>query len=210
VTDETEQPRKEPLLNAPWPSIAVVLVILVGFIWQSRHSPIFTDAYALSVPALRAGRWEVLVTHLFLHAGVSHLLVNSGAAIAFGPPVARLLGTGAKGAGLYFTFFLVCGVISAAGFLALHTRDGAAAIGASGAVSGLWGAASRLVAHRGVLSPITSRPVVIQAIVFVAINVGIGVLGGMAGYGIAWEAHLAGYAAGLLLVGPFVRLAGKA
>jgi membrane associated rhomboid family serine protease len=32
---------------------------------------------------------------------------------------------------------------------------------------------------------------------------------GTGGAGVAWEAHLAGFLAGVLLVGPFARLAGR-
>jgi len=210
VSQETEKPPREPMLNAPWASLAVVGALLAAYIVQVLLSPLYTEAYALSSGAVASGRWEVLITHIFLHGGIGHLLMNCGAAIAFGPPVARLYGPGFRGAMLYFAFFLLCGVLSGLGFAALHANDQAAAIGASGAISGVWGAATRLIERRGAMSPIVSRTVLIQAVIFGAINVAIGFLGNMAGYGIAWEAHIAGYAVGLFLIGPFARLAGRA
>ena len=138
----------------------------------------------------------------YLHGGWTHLLMNAGSALAFGPPVARLFGAGGRGAMLYFGFFLLCGVLAGLGYVAVHLGGSAPVIGASGAVSGLWGAASRLLGRGGRLAPILSRQVVSQAMVFTALNVAIGLAGGFAQLNIAWEAHLAGYLAGLLLIGP--------
>lgn len=151
----------------------------------------------------------VLVSHIFLHGGWTHLLMNAGSALAFGPPVARLLGPGGKGAVLYFGFFLLCGVLAGLGYVAVHLGGSAPVIGASGAVSGLWGAASRLLDRRGRMAPILSRQVLGQAMVFTALNVVIGLAGGFAQLHIAWEAHLAGYLAGLLLIGPASLLADR-
>jgi membrane associated rhomboid family serine protease len=59
------------------------------------------------------------------------------------------------------------------------------------------------------LAPIFSRPILVFTAVWAAINV----LAGMTGLGfggdnrlIAWQAHLGGYAVGLLLCGSFDRL----
>jgi membrane associated rhomboid family serine protease len=84
-----------------------------------------------------------------------------------------------------------------------------AVIGASGAISALWGAASRLLIGRGALAPPFDRQVITQAVAFAIINVIAGMAGLFSNLQIAWEAHLVGYVAGLLLIGPFVRLASQ-
>ena len=74
------------------------------------------------------------------------------------------------------------------------------------------GASSRLLdpqAGSGGLAPFTSRTVVGMALAWGFINLlmafgWIAVGGG--GAPIAWEAHLFGYAAGLLLIGPFTHV----
>ena len=89
--------------------------------------------------------------------------------------------------------------------------------GASGAISGLMAAGLRLLpsqapwAHAGEekLAPIFSRQILVFTLIWMAINLvagltGLGV-GGEAGL-IAWQAHLGGYLAGLLLAGPFDQL----
>ncbi len=108
------------------------------------------------------------------------------------------------------------GVLSSLGFAALHPDAAVLLVGASGAVSGLMGAASRLIDRRaaalnGGLAPFRNRTLIAMAAAWIVVNalaalVGFGVLTG--DQPIAWEAHLFGYAAGLLLVAPAARLAG--
>lgn len=208
MTDDLK-PVSEPAFNAPWQSLLLPVLLAAAFGAQSLVGVEAVVSYALSTQALRGGHWETLFTSLFLHGGWAHLFMNAGSALAFGPPVARALGEDFRGAALFYLFFLICGALAGLGFVAVHWEGSGLVVGASGAISGLWGAASRLLAGRGVMAPILSRPVVLQAVVFVVINVGIGLLGGFAQMSIAWEAHLAGYAAGLLLIGPAAHLANR-
>ena len=93
-------------------------------------------------------------------------------------------------------------------FRSLNAGSPTPAIGASGAICGLWGAASRLLGRARGLSGLWQGPVRGQIILVVALNLLIGLVGVFTGgLAIAWEAHIAGFAAGLLLVGPFARLA---
>lgn len=206
-----DRPAPEPAFNAPWPSIALPAALLAAFLVERQFlSSEEVAQLALSSQAiLREGRWQTLVTHIFLHAGWTHLFMNIGSAVAFGPPVARLMGQGVRGAILFFVFFLICGAFGGLGYIAVHPLGSGLMVGASGAISGLWGAASRLLGQRGLLAPIFGRQAVTQAIVFAVLNVLIGLGGGFAQLNIAWEAHLAGYLAGLLLIGPASALAAR-
>ena len=135
--------------------------------------------------------------------------MNAAGALAFGTPVARFLGPRACGALSFALFYLTCGVLAGLGYAALNPHSGAAVVGASGAVSGLFGAASRLIEHRPGLSPFASRTVVGFAAAWLVTNVALGLIGVAPGIGavqIAWQAHLAGYAAGLALIGPWARV----
>jgi membrane associated rhomboid family serine protease len=85
-------------------------------------------------------------------------------------------------------------------------------VGASGAVSGLMAVAARLIAGQGRLGPILSSPVLSMAGAVVVLNLLVALFGGAVvpgagGAAIAWEAHLAGFAAGLILARPFAWLA---
>jgi membrane associated rhomboid family serine protease len=218
--DETEtqpwgkpRPGRERMFNAPW----TIVVLCVGLIALYGAQTLFVpDAvvarYSISRVALLAGRWQTLVTSLFLHGSWPHVLMNSVAALAFGPPVARIMGLKSRGAAVFYLFYLVCGVAGGLGF-ALTTLQGTdAAVGASGAISGLLGAASRIIEGRGRIGPMFGSTVLGMATAWAIVNVVLGVSGltpGAMGMAVAWQAHLAGYLAGVLLVGPFARLAGR-
>lgn len=203
----------EPVFNAPWIVLLLTAVIVGGYAWQSRF-PLDSVAlsYAFSPSMLGEGRWERLVTSLFVHGNWMHALMNAGFALAFGTPVARYLHADRAGGALVFVvFYLVCGALSSLGYAALHPGGQAALIGASGAVSGLMGAAARLMGGHGRLGPILSRTVLGMGAVWFAINAAIGLLGsgllpGTEGAGVAWEAHIAGFIVGAVAFGPFVRL----
>jgi membrane associated rhomboid family serine protease len=149
------------------------------------------------------------VSYIFLHGSLTHLLINSVWLLPFGAIVARRLG-----GLLFFVFFLVCGVAGALAFLASHWGSMDWVVGASGAISGLMAAGFRILRYPfvpestdGPLESIFSPRIILGSAIWVAINVVAGVTGLGAGPGpqvIAWQAHLGGYAAGLLLVGPFL------
>ena len=202
------------MFNAPWTVTALVAAIVASFLFQGTMSEAEWLAWALWPPAvLGAGRWETLVTAMFLHGGWLHTLMNAAGALAFGAPVARLFGERAGGAFAFFLFYIVCGVISGLGFALLNPSEAVPVVGASGAVSGLMGGASRLIDRRGALGPILGRTPIGMGAAWIVINLVFGLTTltpGADGMQIAWQAHLAGYFAGLLLIGPFARALRKA
>ena len=198
---------RQPILRAPWPAAALAASFLVLYALQGFLGPpeAVLTRFGFSPAAMAQGRLAGLVTALFVHGGWAHAFLNALGALAFGAPVAKLFGRSAVAVVVFFAFFLVSGVISNLGYAAVHWGAPFVLIGASGGVSGLMGAASRLIERRGALAPLASRTVVTLALAWVFVNLVIGWvgLGGVtAGAPIAWEAHLAGYAAGLLMVGP--------
>jgi len=211
ILDEAP-PRREPIFNAPWPAMTLTLVIIASFVVQMQlPERVWADYVLTPAVVMQYGRWVTLITPLFLHGGWIHDLMNASAALAFGTPVARLFGLNVRGALLFFLFYLVCGLLSSIGYVMAHPDSLAPVVGASGAVSGLMGGASRLIERRGRLGPLISRTTVGMAVMWTVVNLIIGyipIMPGMNGAGIAWEAHVAGYFAGLLLIGPFARLIG--
>lgn len=204
-----QQRRREPMFNAPWPAMTLTLGLIATFVIQSQMPEQLWSDYVLTpAEVLQLGRWQTLLTPLFLHGGWAHVLMNAVAALAFGTPVARLFGLGAKGALAFTAFFFLCGGLSSMGYVLAHPVSLAPVVGASGAVSGLMGAASRLIDRRGWLGPLISPTTIGMGIAWTVVNLIIGfvpVMPGMNGAGVAWEAHVAGYFAGFLLVGPFAR-----
>ncbi len=209
----TESPARERLFNAPWPSVVIVAGILLAYGLQSILAPGDEGirTWGLTPADLWRGRWLGLLTVMFVHGGWAHALMNTLGALAFGPPVARLMGPGLKGAGLFFLFYLVCGVISTLGYVAMHLHGAAPVVGASGAIAGLMGAAARLLGPDArPITPIFSQPVISLGAGWLVVNVLEVIFGGplMGGAQIAWEAHIVGFIAGVLLIDPFARLAG--
>jgi membrane associated rhomboid family serine protease len=136
--------------------------------------------------------------------------MNAAFAVAFGSPVARFFGLGGRGVGVLALFYVVCGVLANLAFAGVHPHEATPLVGASGAISGLMGAAARLIGGRGEVGPMLSPPVLAIGAATIVANLlvaGTGLAPGLGGSTIAWEAHLGGFLAGVLLIGPTARLA---
>lgn len=204
---------RQPMLNAPWPAVVATLVIGVGYFLQTLlPQGWLLHTYAFSGVAWEQGRWPTLFTSIFLHGSWAHALMNAGAALAFGTPVARYFGANLKGALIFLAFYLLCGGLASLGYGLSNPGSQALMVGASGAVSGLVGGAARLMGGSGRPGSYFSPQVVSMTIGWIVINLILAVLGfapGLGGAGVAWEAHIFGYLAGLLLIGVFGALAGQ-
>ena len=181
------------------------------FMVQSRLDGALWLPFAFRPGAPADGWWPGLLTAMFLHANWAHAAMNAGGALAFGPPVARLF-PGARGAGVFLLFYIVCGVAAALGYGLIHLNSDGVMVGASGAVFGLMGAAIRLLGRRnGGLRSLTDRRVLVTGAALMGVNLLTGLIGflpGAEGAQIAWEAHAFGFAFGLLAIGPWMRVFG--
>jgi membrane associated rhomboid family serine protease len=213
---------RERAFNAP----AVVLGLVIVLIAAHAARPLLGERVGYLVLAngdLQHGLLLGLVGHIFVHASWPHVLINSVFILAFGAPVARAFGETVWGGVLFLLFFLICGALGALGFIAMADAQtgllgggdaGWSLVGASGAAAGLMGGAIRLMAGRpdgeGALGGLASRTVVSASLGWIVINVVLGLTGltpGSGGAPVAWQAHIAGYFAGLLLIGIFGRVA---
>jgi membrane associated rhomboid family serine protease len=157
---------------------------------------------------LQEGRYAGLLTSVLVHGGWVHVLMNAVAALTFGAPVARLF-RGGVGVGAFLTLYVASGVVATLGYGLVHYGSGDLLVGASGAVFGLIGAATRLLGGRGTVLPLTDRSVIGAAVAWMGVNAAVGLIGfapGVAGATIAWEAHAFGFLFGILAVGPMARL----
>ena len=202
-------PRRGPVI-----AIAAVLAATFGLQFLFADDSLLEWA-AVSIGALADGRWYTPLTYVFVHAGVFHLGMNLMALLALGVPVANRFPPTARGLAAFFAFFLVTGVLAGLGFVALHPYGAAGAVGASGAICGLWGGATRLVDPYQPLSPVWSptvwlnvKSLVKQNLLLIAILFVFSLMSSGQAVMIAWQAHLAGFVAGLLLIGVFLRLGG--
>ena len=156
--------------------------------------------------------WPGILTSMFVHGGWAHVAMNAVAALAFGPPVARLMGQG-KGVAGFLLFYIACGLVATGGYGLIHPASYDALVGASGAVFGLMGAALRLLGRRdrGLLS-LGDRRFLMSAAVIMGVNAAAGLAGlapGMEDAQVAWEAHAFGFVCGALLIGPWAGVFGS-
>src|SRR5881394_2773087 len=143
------------------------------------------------------GEWWSLVlapiTYQFIHGGWVHLGINMVTLAAFGAPVERMLGVRR-----FVLFYLSAGIVAAAVQVLLYPDSVDPVIGASGAISGVFGAVLMLMRYTGNLPSL--YPI---AGIWIALNVFFGLFGGMPGAGgeqIAWAAHVGGFLYGLLAI----------
>lgn len=156
--------------------------------------------------------WLTLFTSMFMHGSWMHLLGNMLYLWIFGNNIEDLLGK-LK----FIVFYLVSGVAAMMAHVAFNPHSQVPALGASGAISGVLGAyavkyPSARVYTLAFLWPFV-RVVVLPAwlllgfwFVFQLVG-GAASLGAASGAGIAWFAHVGGFAAGMVMIPLFA--AGK-
>jgi len=144
-----------------------------------------------------------VVTSMFLHGGLLHLLGNMWFLWIFGDNVEDRIGHGR-----FLLLYFVSGACAAFLQVAINPYDTTPIVGASGAIAGVLGAYLVMFPHASVL---TIVPVFIfltfvniPASIFLILWFGMQFLYGMgsfmAGAGsIAWWAHVGGFAAGVVL-----------
>ena len=184
-------------------------------LYPLRYSRAFLESH-MANPGTVWERAVPFVSYLGVHASWTHLIINSLWLLAFGPIVARRWGNL-----LFLGFFILCGVFGAFAYLVFNWEGQVPVVGASGAISGLMAAGLRMlpgqtpwaVPGETPLAPLLSRQLLIFSAIWAAINLLTGITGlGMGGESglVAWQVHLGGYLAGLLLCGPFDRLRPRA
>ncbi|HWA00289.1 MAG TPA: rhomboid family intramembrane serine protease [Caulobacterales bacterium] len=172
--------------------------------WVYQQFGLFSERFYPSSPDHYRSFDEALgplFGHMFVHFGLPHIFMNLLAFLQAGPFVAMRLG----GARFLFLFF-IAGLGSALGFILLAPHSGPA-VGASGAICGVFGA--YFLAVRPTPQAALADPQVRNAMLtFLGINV---LLFAFLPIGIAWQAHLGGFIAGALaypLLAPRLRRAG--
>ena len=171
----------------PWVRNLIIANIIVFFLEQTApgiaNTLVFVPAYVLIHP------WT-LVTYMFVHAGIAHILFNMLALYFFGPRVEERLGT-SRFMGLY----MLSGISGAV--LSMIFAPYAPIVGASGAVFGVMLAFARFwpktqIYIFGIL-PIEARVAVILMVVLALWSGFTGSRNGVADF-----AHLGGFAGGWL------------
>ncbi|MCR4283386.1 MAG: rhomboid family intramembrane serine protease [Bauldia sp.] len=164
--------------------------------------------------ALEGARVWSFLTYAFLHGDWGHVTINAVWLAAFGTPLARRFG-----ASRFLLFSAIGAIAGAAAHLAVSPNSLAPMVGASAAISAQMAGASRFVfqtggpmwgragfdAYRRPAAPlgevVRDRRVLAFLGVWFGINLIFGLTGGagLAEGAVAWDAHIGGFIAGLLL-----------
>ena len=138
------------------------------------------------------GEYFRLLTSVFLHGSLLHLMFNMYVLFVLGPTMERILGHGR-----FALLFVVSGLGGAAASYALSAPT-TLSVGASGAIFGVMGALA--VAGRRLRFDIT------MVLVLIAINI---VIGFVFSAGIDWRAHLGGLLTGAAMAAVLVSPTGR-
>lgn len=163
--------------------VAYVAVFVVGAVTGGRLSPIVVLGAQIN-DAVLAGQWWRVLTATLLHDGVMHLAFNGYALYVLGPQLERGVGSVA-----FAALYVAAGL--AGGIAFLIGAPGPVAVGASGAIFGLFGA--YLAAAWANRDTPAGRAGLTQLGVLLAINLALPLLIPR----IAWQAHLGGLLAGI-------------
>jgi membrane associated rhomboid family serine protease len=147
-----------------------------------------------------------LITHMFLHAGWLHYLLNMWMLWIFGDNVEDVMGPVR-----FLLFYLLCGLGAILAHLFFNINSTLPVVGASGAIAGVMGAYLLLYPYARVVTfvPIFFLPFFFEvpAIVFLGIWFLIQIISGLfflalqgLGGGIAWWAHIGGFVIGMALI----------
>lgn len=166
--------------------------LCAGAFW-SELGPASPFAYLCGAPAGQLFGLQpvtMFVTHAFLHGSLLHMLMNMTILLAIG----RFVGD-RYGAGAVLPIFLLSAIAGGMAFKLLSVPD-YPMVGASGAVFGFLGVWIVWDWRRHQRALRSTGPVLRRVLVLLVLNVVLYYgLGGM----LAWQAHLGGFLAGLLI-----------
>ena len=202
--------QREPLQLVPALILAVPMIIAFGFWGLDRGG--MAD-WAVSRAGLAAGDYQLVALHMFAHGGLVHLAFNVVALFALGPAVMQRLGRlSLRSFAAFLVLFLLSGVAGLGAWLAFP--HDVPMLGASGAIFGFLGFILRQPDPDKAPIALFSREMTQAFVVLLKLHLpllaifAIPLLLGAGYFGLAWEAHLGGFVAGLLTHGVVMRLAG--
>jgi membrane associated rhomboid family serine protease len=201
---------ENPTTRVPIVNWAIIIACVVVFIWQfsldQRQSEAVIRSLGFTPRDFFAGAgngpWLTLITSMFLHGGLMHLGGNMLYLWIFGNNVED-----AFGHTRFFVFYFVCGIAAALAQGIAEPGTSIPMVGASGAISGVLGAyvliyprarITVIIPLGLILYPTKISSVFVVGFWFVMQLVS-AALAEPGAPGVAWLAHVGGFAAGVLL-----------
>ena len=174
----------------PWVKRLLIANAIVFLVSVAAGFEVIADLFAFSPSRLMTRPWGML-TYMFVHQGLWHLLINLLFLFFFGPPLEARWGSD-----LFIKFYLVCGL---GGVLLSFAFSGASIVGASAACYGIMLSFAMIWPNTPVyiwgLVPVRVKWLVMFLVLLSFVSAI-----GPARDGVAHLAHLGGAIAGFLLV----------
>jgi len=214
ISDEGGRLRRFPVVT-----VSIIALNAFVFLYEmslgDRSLQVFVLRYGVVPLEITSGRdlaptipwpiWATLLTSMFMHGGWMHIIGNMLYLWVFGDNIEDALGHG-----LYLGFYLVCGLAAAGAQILVDPSSRVPSIGASGAVAGVLGAYLLLYPKHRINSLIFLgyfvRMVQLPAMLVLGFWIVLQLFTGLASFGVetgvAYWAHVGGFAAGMALILP--------
>jgi membrane associated rhomboid family serine protease len=179
----------------PWVTLVLILGNCAVFLGTADEDLQIREGVALSegfVPSdfFRGERPGMILTHIFLHANLSHLASNMIALLFLGLALESRIGNAQ-----FLAIYLVCGVLAALIFGILDPTSVIPSVGASAAIFGIMGTLTILYPGSFVFIFIIPVPVILVAVFYALTTISF-IQAGDTGP-VAHVAHLAGMISGV-------------
>jgi len=200
-----------PQRSFPIVNVALILTNIAVFVYQLTLPQHAFQTFVLAnatiperFPAALAGHLPLqaaflpLVTSMFLHGGIAHILGNMLFLWIFGDNVEDFYGHFT-----YLLFYLVCGIGAGLLHVLFNWNSTLPSLGASGAISGVMGAYLVLYPRARILTLVFIFLIPIPAVIILVLwfvlqfASGVSSLGMAASGGVAWWAHVGGFLLGM-------------
>jgi len=210
---------RNPSATFPYVTIGIIIINVFFFLYElSLGSGLDKFIMKFGVVPLRVSYYSQVpdltfistffpfISSMFLHGGFVHLIGNMWFLWIFGDNIEDKLGHFK-----YLVFFILCGIIASSVHIFFNSQSNVPCIGASGAIAGVLGA-YMVTFPRARVVTIVPLFIFIQVIELPAIvvlgfwfviqffNGAISITASTSGAGVAWWAHIGGFAAGITLL----------
>ena len=214
ISDEGSRVHRFPIVT-----ISIIALNAFVFLYEmslgDRSLQLLVLSYGVIPLEITSGRdlaptipwpiWATLFTSMFMHGGWMHIIGNMLYLWVFGDNIEDTLGHGR-----YLAFYLVCGLAAAGTQILVDASSQVPSIGASGAVAGVLGAYLILYPKHRINSLIFLgyfvRMVQLPAMLVLGFWIVLQLFTGLASFGVetgvAYWAHVGGFAAGMALILP--------
>lgn len=201
IGDDQIQGGKFPIYSYLFIFINVLVYLYEASLSPSELQQLFFDYGCIPSEVLSGRSWHSLVTSMFLHGSLMHLIGNMMFLWVFGDNIEAVIGN------LRFVlFYFLGGLLATAAHILFNIHSGVPSVGASGAIAAVLGAYLVMYPTSTIKMLVFFLIVRVPAFLFLGIWILQQFLSGVAslemstahGGGVAWWAHIGGFVSGVL------------